>query len=67
MSKCPHHHFQIFHFQVQTLNFLKTWTELKEASDMMITRDMFEDALKDLSDENKITLTGRATIRINHH
>ena len=31
----------------------------------MITRDMFEDALKDLSDDGLITLTGRATIRVN--
>jgi hypothetical protein len=31
----------------------------------MITRDMFEDALKDLSDDGLITLTGRTTIRIN--
>ena len=31
----------------------------------MITRDMFEDALKDLSDDGIITLTGRATIRVN--
>ncbi len=53
--------------KVQTVNFLKTWNELKEASDMMITRDMFEDALKDLSDDSVVTLTGRSTIRINHH
>ena len=32
----------------------------------MITRDMFEDALKDLSDDGVISLTGRTTIRINH-
>lgn len=32
----------------------------------MITRDMFEDALKDLSDDGVLTLTGRTTIRINH-
>ena len=52
--------------KVQTINYLKTWNDLKEASDVMITRDMFEDALKDLSDDNVITLTGRTTIRINH-
>ena len=52
--------------KVQTVNYLKTWNDLKEASDVMITRDMFEDALKDLSDDNVITLTGRTTIRINH-
>merc|ERR1711981_238297 len=51
--------------KVQTINYQKTWNELKEASDVMITRDMFEDALKDLSDDGIITLTGRATIRVN--
>lgn len=48
-----------------TLNFAKTWSELRDGSDMMITRDMYEDALKDLSDDGIVTLTGRATIRIN--
>merc|ERR1719357_1420521 len=52
--------------KVNTINYQKTWNELKEHSDLMITRDMFEDALKDLSDDNVITLTGRATIRVNH-
>merc|ERR1711981_75240 len=52
--------------KVNTINYQKTWNELKEQSDLMITRDMFEDALKDLSDDNVITLTGRATIRVNH-
>ena len=51
--------------KVQTINYLKTWNDLKEASDVMITRDMFEDALKDLSDDGVITLTGRTTIRVN--
>ncbi len=31
----------------------------------MITREMYEDALKDLLDEGLLTLTGRATIRVN--
>jgi DNA replication licensing factor MCM4 len=52
--------------KAQTLNYLKTWNDLKVNSDLMITRDMFEDALKDLSDDGAITLTGRTTIRINH-
>merc|ERR1712029_104959 len=51
--------------KVQTLNYLKTWNELKETSDLMVTRDMYEDALKDLSDDGLITLTGRTTIRVN--
>jgi len=52
--------------KVQTLNYLKTWNELKESSDLMITREMYEDALKDLSDDGLLTLTGRTTLRINH-
>jgi len=51
--------------KVQTLNYLKTWNDLKESSDLMVTRDMYEDALKDLSDDGVITLTGRTTIRVN--
>ena len=51
--------------KVQTINYQKTWNELKEGSDVMITREMFEDALKDLSDDGFVTLTGRATIRVN--
>merc|ERR1712203_915783 len=51
--------------KAQTLNYLKTWNDLKENSDIMVTRDMFEDALKDLSDDGAITLTGRTTIRVN--
>ena len=41
------------------------WNDLKESSDLMVTRDMYEDALKDLSDDGVITLTGRTTIRVN--
>lgn len=52
--------------KVQTINWMNTWNQLKEQSDIMITRDMFEDALKDLSDDGRITLTGRTTIRVNH-
>ena len=48
-----------------TINYMKTWMDLKENSDLMITREMYEDALKDLSDEGLVTLTGRTTIRIN--
>lgn len=51
--------------KAQVLNWLKTWNDLKENSDIMVTRDMFEDALKDLSDDGAITLTGRTTIRVN--
>lgn len=32
----------------------------------MITRDMFEDALKDLQDDGLIVVAGRTSIRICH-
>ena len=72
--------------KVQTLNWMKTWNDLKEASDLvmkdvygmecawltfsflfllqMITRNMYEDALKDLSDEEYLSLLGRTQIRV---
>ncbi len=53
--------------KVATLNYMKTWMDLKESSDLMITREMYEDALKDLSDDGILTLAGRATIRVNKH
>merc|ERR1712241_1290385 len=51
--------------KIQTLQYLKTWNDLKESSDLMVTRDMYEDSLKDLSDDGVITLAGRTTIRVN--
>lgn len=52
--------------KVVTLNFQKVFQELKDSSDLMITREMFEDALRDLQDDEFLALTGKSTIRIIH-
>jgi len=40
------------------------FTQLKENSAIMVTRDMFEDALKDLQDEGFLSLFGGKFIRL---
>ncbi|CAG7717467.1 unnamed protein product [Allacma fusca] len=47
-----------------TLNYVKTLAELKEASSWTITREMYEDVLKDLQDDGLIVVSGKSTIRI---
>ncbi|XP_037076979.1 DNA replication licensing factor MCM4-like, partial [Pollicipes pollicipes] len=49
-----------------TVAYSKLYQELREQSDIMITREMFEDAVKDLQDEGVIVMAGRSTIRIHH-
>lgn len=49
---------------VPTINYQKLLTELKEASSIMITREQYEDALKDLQDDGLIVVMGRNTIRV---
>nr|CAD7431940.1 unnamed protein product [Timema monikensis] len=50
--------------QVKTLNYPKIFSELKEGSQVMVTREMFEDALKDLQDDGFIIVMGKNTIRV---
>nr|CAD7265483.1 unnamed protein product [Timema shepardi]CAD7568690.1 unnamed protein product [Timema californicum] len=50
--------------QVKTLNYQKIFSELKEGSQVMVTREMFEDALKDLQDDGFIIVMGKNTIRV---
>jgi len=50
--------------KVSTLNFQKVFQELKDTSDLMITREMFEDALRDLQDDEFLSVTGKSTIRL---
>ncbi|XP_008550133.1 DNA replication licensing factor MCM4 isoform X1 [Microplitis demolitor] len=50
--------------KVPTLNYQKLFTELKETMQIFVTRDMFEDSLKDLQDHGYINVVGRNTIRI---
>merc|ERR1712123_8345 len=48
-----------------TIGFDKLLADFRASSELQITRDMYEDALKDLSDENILAMSGRNTIRIN--
>jgi len=47
-----------------TVAYSRLYQELREQSDIMVTREMFEDAIKDLQDDDVITMMGRSTIRI---
>ncbi|KAF2900573.1 hypothetical protein ILUMI_05615 [Ignelater luminosus] len=49
---------------VPTINYQKLLAELKQKSDLMITREQYEDALKDLQDDGMIVVMGRSTIRV---
>jgi len=51
--------------KMQTINYNKLWTELRDRSDVQITRDMYEDALRDLQDVGQLSLVSKQTIRIN--
>ncbi|XP_072389087.1 DNA replication licensing factor MCM4 [Diabrotica undecimpunctata] len=50
--------------QVPTYSYPKLFTELKENSTLMITREQYEDALKDLQDDGVIVVMGKTLIRI---
>lgn len=51
--------------KVLTLNAQKLFQDMKESSDLMITREMYEDALRDLQDDEFLQVTGKS-IRILH-
>ncbi|KAI4499768.1 hypothetical protein M0802_005024 [Mischocyttarus mexicanus] len=46
------------------LNYQKFFTEFRGASDVLVTREMFEDALKDLQEDGIIIIVGKNSIRI---
>ncbi|KAF7387318.1 hypothetical protein HZH68_012995 [Vespula germanica] len=46
------------------LNYQKIFAELRGASDVLVTREMFEDALKDLQDDGVLIVVGKNAIRI---
>jgi len=52
--------------KISTMNYQKAFNEFKQGSSIMITREMFEDALKDLQDDGMIVVAGRSSIRICH-
>ncbi|KAL1512769.1 hypothetical protein ABEB36_002301 [Hypothenemus hampei] len=50
--------------KVPTVNYQKLLDELKGSSQVMITREQYEDALKDLQDDGIIVVMGKTSIRI---
>ncbi|XP_076235043.1 disc proliferation abnormal [Calliopsis andreniformis] len=50
--------------KVHVLNQQKLFAEIRQSSELMVTRDMFEDALRELQDNGLITVIGRSSIRI---
>lgn len=50
--------------KVQTISCQKLQMDLKENSQLQITREMFEDALKDLQDDGVIVMVGKSSVRI---
>ncbi|KAF7996102.1 hypothetical protein HCN44_009983 [Aphidius gifuensis] len=50
--------------KVPSVNYQKTLTEMKESMQILVTRDKFEDSLKELQDNGVVIVVGRNTIRI---
>lgn len=50
--------------KAQSLNYNKVFADFKEQSDVMITRDMFEDTLRDLQDDGFLVVVGRTSIKL---
>ncbi|KXJ73554.1 hypothetical protein RP20_CCG020651 [Aedes albopictus] len=50
--------------KILTLPYQKLFGEIKEASQVLVEKDHFEDALKELQDEGVIVIVGNNTIRI---
>jgi len=48
-----------------TTSYDKLFSEFKGSSDIQITREMYDEALRDLQDSNVLTRAGHNTIRIN--
>ncbi|XP_035785271.1 DNA replication licensing factor MCM4-like isoform X1 [Anopheles albimanus] len=53
--------------KISTIPHQKLFGEIKEASQMLVTKEQFEDALKELQDEGMIVIVGNNTIRINQN
>nr|XP_022904084.1 DNA replication licensing factor MCM4 [Onthophagus taurus] len=50
--------------KIPTINYQKLFAELKESSALMVTREQFEDALKELQDDGVIVVMGKTSIRV---
>ncbi|XP_055950709.1 DNA replication licensing factor mcm4-like [Argiope bruennichi] len=48
----------------KTFNYFQVYDELKTQSELMITKDMFEEVLKDLQDDEFLVVTGKSKIRL---
>lgn len=53
--------------KVPTINYQKLFEELKNQSQLMVTREQYEDALKDLQDDGYIVVMGKTSIRVCHN
>lgn len=49
---------------VSTVPYQKLFTDMRDNSQIFITREQFEDALKELQDEGVVAVVGKNTIRI---
>lgn len=47
-----------------SVNYQKLFMEFKDSTELMVTRDMYDDALKDLQDDGIVSIVGRNTVRI---
>merc|ERR1712029_1193284 len=56
---------QLKKYKTATASYDKLFADFRSSSDIQITRDMFEDALRDVQDDGSISMAGRSTIRIN--
>jgi len=49
---------------IPTIPYQKLFTEIKENSQILITKEQFEDALKDMQDEGVVVVLSKNTIKI---
>lgn len=50
--------------KISTLSYQKMFNDIREGSQILITREQFEDALKELQDEGILVVVGKNTIRV---
>lgn len=50
--------------KVSTMPYQKVFMDIREGSQIFITREQFEDALKELQDEGVVVVVGKNTIRV---
>lgn len=50
--------------KTKTIPYTKLFNDMKETSQLLITREQFEDALKELQDDGVLVVMGKNTVRI---